>query len=87
MIFFMKILDENSISVKSIDCIATIDIKNDEPGILRLAEKLGLPVRFFSRNQLYNVKGIQTPSLMVEKHIGVKSVCKAAIKALTIGNS
>ncbi len=84
--FFIKTLDENSISVKSVNCFATIDIKNDETGILELAEKMDLPLKFFTREQLDNVNGIQTPSLMVEKHIGVKSVCEAAaIKASKTG--
>jgi cobalt-precorrin 5A hydrolase len=43
-----------------------------------VAESLKLPLIFFKREELNQVKGIKNPSPVVEKHIGVKSVCEAA---------
>jgi cobalt-precorrin 5A hydrolase len=43
-----------------------------------VAESLDLPLVFFTREQLNQVKGIKNPSAVVENHIGVKSVCEAA---------
>jgi cobalt-precorrin 5A hydrolase len=62
----------------SLNRIATIDLKADEPGLVDLAKTLNVPIDFFSREELSQVEDIQTPSAMVEKHVGVKSVCEAA---------
>jgi cobalt-precorrin 5A hydrolase len=57
---------------------ASIRIKADEPGLLSLAQDLELTVAFFKKQQLKEVLGIETPSEIVEKYVGVKSVCEAA---------
>lgn len=62
----------------SLNRIATIALKADEPGLVDLAKTLNVPIVFFSRAELSKIEDIQTPSAMVEKHIGVKSVCEAA---------
>jgi cobalt-precorrin 5A hydrolase len=71
-------LEQNRLAKKSLAFIASVDVKQDETGILDLADELNLPLRFFSRDELNTVKNIETPSLTVEKHMGVKSVCEAA---------
>jgi len=58
--------------------LASIDLKADETGLLSLAELLNLSIHFFTRDELNQVSKIQNPSAIVEKHIGVKSVCEAA---------
>jgi cobalt-precorrin 5A hydrolase len=62
----------------SLSVLASIRIKSDEPGLLALAEDLRLPLAFFDKNELETVPGVQNPSVTVEKHVGVKSVCEAA---------
>jgi cobalt-precorrin 5A hydrolase len=63
---------------ESLRSLASIDLKADEPGLIALAQELGLPIEFFGREAINRVGGaVQTPSAMVEKHIGVKSVCEA----------
>ncbi len=62
----------------SLKRIATIELKADESGLIDLATTLGVSIDYFSRNELNRVEDIQTPSAMVEKHVGVKSVCEAA---------
>jgi cobalt-precorrin 5A hydrolase len=85
--FYKAVLAHAGISRHSVFTLATSDIKKDEPGILALAESLGLPIRFYDNPRLSSVKTIQTPSKMVETHIGVKSVCEAAaILASNNGN-
>lgn len=73
-----KVIQTNNLSAKSVRCLATIDLKQDETGLRKVSEALKLPLLFFSRSELNQVKTIQTPSAVVEKHIGVKSVCEAA---------
>jgi cobalt-precorrin 5A hydrolase len=73
-----EVLKKYRLAGSSLDRIATIDLKADEPGLLELAKTLGVPIDFFSREKLGQIKEIQTPSTQVENHIGVKSVCEAA---------
>ncbi len=42
----------HNLSLKSIKCIATADLKKDEPGILELSEKYGVPVLFYGTEEL-----------------------------------
>jgi cobalt-precorrin 5A hydrolase len=69
---------KHHLAESSLERIATIDLKADETGLIKLAEALQVPIDFFSRQALNGVQGIRTPSARVEKHIGVKSVCEAA---------
>ena len=73
-----RVLEANRLASASVACIASIDVKNDEAGLIEAAEHLKLPLVFFKREELNQVKGIENPSPVVEKHVGVKSVCEAA---------
>jgi cobalt-precorrin 5A hydrolase len=73
-----EVLKNNGLAGSSLGRIATIDLKADEPGLLEVAKALNVPIDFFSREKLGQIKDIQTPSTLVENHIGVKSVCEAA---------
>ncbi len=72
------VLSKQCLASSSLKCMASIDIKADESGIIMTAENLGLPLTFFSKQELNQVKNIRNPSKVVEKHVGVKSVCEAA---------
>ncbi len=76
--FLRSVLNEEGISLNSVFTLATTDVKLDEVGLLELADKLDLPIKFYDKTQLNSVDTIETPSKMVEKHLGVKSVCEAA---------
>ncbi len=76
--FLFETLERNMLAGTSLKCIASADLKADEPGLLELAGDLDIPAEFFPREALDKVEDIKTPSAMVEKHIGVKSVCEAA---------
>jgi cobalt-precorrin 5A hydrolase len=43
---------ENNLSLRSLRCIATAELKQDEPGLLALAEKYGVPLVCFSSDRL-----------------------------------
>ena len=44
---------------------------------------LNLPIEFYTRDELDQVKTVPNPSSLVNKHIGVKSVCEAAAMLAT----
>ena len=73
-----RVLDEHGLAVASVAGLASIDLKADEEGLLELGKSLARPLLFFSRDQLATVLNVPSPSTMVEKHVGVKSVCEAA---------
>lgn len=76
--FLEKVLEGSELAKASVIRIATINLKADEPGLIALAEELKLPIIFFDKDELNRADGIKSPSDMVEKHTGVKSVCEAA---------
>lgn len=72
------VLANNNLALSSLSGIASIDVKADEAGLITAAAKLKLPLAFFGKQELNQVNTIQNPSKIVEKHVGVKSVCEAA---------
>ena len=62
--------------------LASIDVKKEEPGLLALSEKLGVPFKTFSSEELLSVQGEFTSSSFVSKTVGVDNVCeRSAVKA------
>ena len=76
--FLFMVLKKENLSVHSICQFATADIKKDEIGLLALSKEMKIQIVFYDKKNLNSVKTIMTPSTMVEKHLGVKSVCEAA---------
>jgi len=74
----VQTLHRFQLSSAGLSCIASIDLKSDEAGLVRLARKHDLPFVTYAREDLGSVQSIQNPSDIVEKHVGVKSVCEAA---------
>lgn len=74
------VLEENDLSRKSVKELATCTVKKGEPGLAELAERLSLPLKFYSPRQLadtmkkYGLSG----SNFVKSEIGVEGVCEPA---------
>ena len=64
--------------------LATIDKKNDEAGLLELAQKHQWPLQFFSAQQLSQVQ-VPNPSEVVRKYMGTPAVAEAA--AILVANA
>lgn len=75
--FLDGVFKEKKLSRSSIACLASLEAKSDESGLLALAEELKVGVRFFSTDRINGIKA-PNPSEVVERHMGVKSVCEAA---------
>jgi len=76
--FLLSVLKEQGLSINSVYRFGTTEVKNDETGLLKLSDEMQIKIDFYSNQELNSVKTIKTPSKMVEKHLGVKSVCEAA---------
>ena len=76
--FILGVFKTHRLSIHSLARIVSVDLKAKEPGLNQLAADLGAPIRFYSTHELNQVKRVPNPSFLVDKHIGVKSVCEAA---------
>lgn len=61
--------------------IASIDLKEQEPGLLALCQKYRLPLRCYSTEQLMSVPGRFHPSELVSRVTGADNVCQRAALA------
>lgn len=71
-----KVCSDNDISMRSIKTLATVDVKQEEAGILEACRELGCELAIFSREQLKEVEHLYTASSFVKSQIGVSSVCE-----------
>lgn len=78
-------LRENGVMEKAIAAWHTIDVKADEPAVIKLQND-GYKVELLTADQL-NSKDVPTPSAVVERHVGTKSVCEAAAMIGAVSDS
>ncbi|MDW7684103.1 MAG: cobalt-precorrin 5A hydrolase [Bacillota bacterium] len=58
--------------------LASLEAKKDEPGLLLAAEKLNVPVCFYSREDILALQAPVQASAFVQEKMGVKAVCEPA---------
>ena len=63
---------------QSVTQVATIDLKQDEPGLLAFCAAHNLPLAVFSAAELEQAEGAFTPSAFVAHITGVDNVCERA---------
>jgi precorrin-4 C11-methyltransferase len=71
-------LQQHGYARASIDTLASVTVKADEPALLELAERHGWQTRFYAAEELAQVAGIATPSAVVEKCVGTPGVAEPA---------
>ena len=69
---------ENGLDTAAICGVYSIDLKQDEAGLLAACEKHRWPVHFYTAQQLRDVAGDFTPSDFVRSVTGVDNVCERA---------
>jgi cobalt-precorrin 5A hydrolase/precorrin-3B C17-methyltransferase len=75
-------LDAAGLAAASISCIASIDLKADEPAVLAVARELGVPARFFSAvAREAETPRLKNPSEAVFREVGCHGVAEAAALA------
>ncbi len=79
-----RTLEEADIAEGAIACVATIDLKADEPAVNALAARLGVPLRIFTAEELEAQSDrLANPSDVVFEEVGCHGVAEGA--ALAIG--
>lgn len=79
--FIRKVLQANGLLEKAIGRFASIDLKKDELALWMAAETYGVPLRFFTAEELMQVKGEFSKSAFVQAVTGADNVCERAVIA------
>ncbi len=79
--FILGELCRNSLALPSVFCVASIDKKADEAGIIALCEKYGWEFKTFSAKTLMRQEGEFAQSDFVSKAVGADNVCERAAMA------
>lgn len=66
------------IDFRAIKTLASVDRKEQEPGLQEFAAYHRLPIRFFSSQELAQAEGTFTGSAFVQQTVGVDNVCERA---------
>lgn len=72
----MQVFSDNNLSIKCIKTIATVDVKQDEIGIMEACKNLNCKMVIISREDIMKVQNKFKKSAFVESTIGVSSVCE-----------
>ncbi|MDF2533746.1 MAG: cbiG [Clostridia bacterium] len=71
-----EVFTNNNICLRSINKIATVDVKSDEVGIIEVCEELECKMVIFNREEISKVEDKFSASDFVKSSIGVTSVCE-----------
>jgi cobalamin biosynthesis protein CbiG len=74
----LRVLKDQDLPLERVACVATIDLKAEEPGLRALCKAHRWPMHCFSADQLSRVPGVFTPSEFVSSVTGVDNVCERA---------
>lgn len=77
LLLLEQTLAREHLSRHCLRCLATITIKQQEAGLIAAARRLGVPLQCFPPEELAPIE-VPNPSLLVQRHLGVASVCEAA---------
>lgn len=72
------VLEQHQIDPRAVKCVASIDLKAAETGLLEYCGRNQWPVVFYSAEELQRVKGDFSASEFVERVTGVDNVCERA---------
>jgi cobalt-precorrin 5A hydrolase/precorrin-3B C17-methyltransferase len=80
--FARTTLAEAGLAPAAVACVASIDVKADEPAVHAVAAALGVPARFFSAAELEReTPRLKNPSELVFREVGSHGVSEAAALA------
>ncbi len=80
--FLRRNLAAHGVPVDALVCMASIDLKRDEPGLIAFSEANGVPFYTYSADELNAVPGTFSGSAFVKETTGVDCVSeRAAVKA------
>lgn len=69
-------LEDANIDMRAVERVASIDKKSDEVGLLEFADMSGMPIEFYSADELLKVEGEFSESEFVRSTVGVGNGCE-----------
>jgi len=82
----LSVLDAAGISIESVRAVASIDLKENEAGLVEFASETGIPAVFYSSSELNALPDIgYSVSDFVKNTTGVDCVCERAAMAASAG--
>lgn len=73
-------LSENGILPERLCCLATVDIKKDEPAVKAFCSKYHIPLKTFSPKELMEAEGDFESSDFVMKTTGADNICQRSVR-------
>lgn len=73
-----QLFREMNLHIDALKSVATIDVKADEAGLINAIARIGVPIRFFSKEEIEPVEELFQQSEFVKETVGVGSVSEAA---------
>lgn len=77
--FINNSLLKYNIDVRAVAAIVSVDVKANEEGIIKLAEKLNCPFKTFKREEIKKVQDKYDKSEFVLKTLGITAVCEPCV--------
>lgn len=77
---FLEILTVNGLDIRQVKSIASIDLKKNEPALLRLCKKYSILFETYTAEELNGVSNVTVTSEFVKKVTGVDNVCERAAR-------
>ncbi len=71
-----SVFDKNNYDIRAVACVASIDVKKNEEGLLDFAKSLNVPSVFFTADELNSAEGDFEESEFVKKTVGTGNVCE-----------
>lgn len=69
-------IQETGVFPEAVHCLASIDLKKEEAGLIGTAEYMQVPFQTFTKEELDSVQGVFTKSEFVKKITGVENICE-----------
>ncbi|MCR5507972.1 MAG: cobalamin biosynthesis protein [Lachnospiraceae bacterium] len=77
----LKCFSDHGLFTEAIEGVYSIDLKNEEEGIISFCREYNVPFTTYSADELAKVQGNFTPSGFVDKVTGVDNVCERSAAA------
>ena len=77
--FITNSLIKYNFDIKSVAAIVSVDVKKDETGIIKLAEKINCPFKTFTKQEIKTVQDKYEKSEFVLRTLGITGVCEPCV--------
>ena len=77
--FINSSLIKYNLDIRAVAAIVSVDVKKDEDGIIKLAQKINCPFKTFEREEIKTVQDKYEKSEFVLKTLGITGVCEPCV--------